>query len=86
MTTKTQKPNHLRRRHAQIHFPPLDASEALLVVNLFEKAITAIWRAHGDDMADYLGRVDPDSEMMQEPYDAESSFDTQADVDVEYPF
>jgi len=40
------------RRHAQIHLPPLDAGYALTLVDIFERAIEAIWRAHGDRMAD----------------------------------
>lgn len=38
--------------HAQIHLPPLDTSSALTIVDVFERAIAAIWRAHGDAMAD----------------------------------
>jgi hypothetical protein len=38
--------------HAQIHLPPLDASCALTLIDVFERAIAAIWRAHGDAMAD----------------------------------
>jgi hypothetical protein len=38
--------------HAQIHLPPLDTSSALTVVDVLERAIAAIWRAHGDAMAD----------------------------------
>lgn len=38
--------------HAQIHLPPLDTSCALILVDVFERAIAAIWRAHGDAMAD----------------------------------
>jgi len=38
--------------HAQIHLPALDASCALILVDVFERAISAIWRAHGDAMAD----------------------------------
>jgi hypothetical protein len=59
-----------RRRHAQIHLPPLQPDEAVLLVNFLERAITAVWRAHGDAMADFLGRVAPDSQMMVKPYDA----------------
>ena len=39
-------------RHAHIHLPPLDAGYALTLVDIFERAIDAIWRAHGDRMAD----------------------------------
>lgn len=38
--------------HAQIHLPALDVSCALIVVEIFERAISAVWRAHGDAMAD----------------------------------
>lgn len=43
-----------RRRlpHAQIHLPPLDPGYALTLVDIFERAIEAIWRAHGDRMAE----------------------------------
>ena len=40
------------RRHAQIHLPPLDAACALTVVDLLQRAILAIRRAHGDRMDD----------------------------------
>ena len=40
-----------RRRYAQLHLPPLDAHEALLLVAVCEKLIDALWRAHGDAMA-----------------------------------
>jgi len=38
--------------HAQIHLPALDASCALILVDVFERAIAAIWRVHGHAMAD----------------------------------
>ncbi|MGH8696731.1 MAG: hypothetical protein ACREVS_09650 [Burkholderiales bacterium] len=47
-------------RRTQIHLPPLTAEQALLVADLLERAIRALWRAHGDAMADHLGRTDPD--------------------------
>jgi len=49
-----------RTRRAQVHLPPLDPHEALLVADIFERAARAIWRAHGDAMADHLACVDPD--------------------------
>jgi hypothetical protein len=42
-----------RRRYAQIHLPPLDVHEALLVVAVCEKIIDAVWRAHGETMEEY---------------------------------
>jgi hypothetical protein len=41
----------MRPPHAQIHLPPLDAGYALTLVDIFERAIDAIWRAHGPSMA-----------------------------------
>lgn len=43
-----------RPHHAQLHLPQLTAEESLLFVEIFERAIKAIWRAHGDSMADHL--------------------------------
>jgi len=42
----------MRSRRAQIHLPPLDAGYALTLVGIFERAIDAIWRAHGHSMAE----------------------------------
>lgn len=53
-----------RRRadpHAQIHLPPLTAKEALLLANLLDRAIAALWRTHGHPMADLLARLDLDT-------------------------
>jgi hypothetical protein len=36
--------------HASIHLPPLDGHEALLLVNILDRLISAIWRAHGHAM------------------------------------
>ena len=56
-------------RHAQIHLPPLTGDEALLLVNLLDRAITAIWRAHADEMADLLACVDPEAAVSTDPSD-----------------
>jgi hypothetical protein len=42
----------MRSPHAQIHLPPLDAGYALGLVDIFERATDAIWRAHGPSMAE----------------------------------
>jgi GTPase SAR1 family protein len=39
------------RSAAQLHLPPLDATNALTLVAIFERAIAAIWRAHGERIA-----------------------------------
>lgn len=41
-----------RHPHAQLHLPPLDAHEALVLVAICERLIAAVWRAHGDAMVD----------------------------------
>jgi hypothetical protein len=38
--------------HAQVHLPLLHASEALALADALERVVSAIWRAHGDAMAD----------------------------------
>lgn len=43
-----------RRPHAQIHLPPLNGIEALLVAEVLTRMAHAIWRAHGDTMGDIL--------------------------------
>ena len=55
-----------RERHTQAHFPSLTGHEALLVVNLFERVVAALWRAHGAAMADVLGRCAPDAALPEE--------------------
>jgi len=49
-----------RPPHAQIHLPSLTGEQAYLLVGLLERAVAAVWRAHGDDIADFLGRAFPD--------------------------
>ena len=39
-----------RRRTARLHLPYLAPDEALLLVSVLERAINAIWRAHGNEM------------------------------------
>jgi hypothetical protein len=48
-----------KRPYAQIHLPALTAPEALLLASILDKASDAIWRAHGKDMADFLGLDEP---------------------------
>ena len=70
MIQRTQLPWKRRGHpHAQIHFPPLTAEEALLVVKLLERITRALWRAHGDATADFLACCDPDDALPKEPGD-----------------
>jgi hypothetical protein len=50
-----------RPPHAQIHLPSLTGEQAYFLVAVLERALAAIWRAHGDDIADFQGRVFPDA-------------------------
>jgi hypothetical protein len=43
-----------QRPHPRLHLPPLDPHEALLLVAICERIIAAVWRAHGEDMADVM--------------------------------
>lgn len=54
-------PYHPDRNHAQLHLPPLNPDEAVLLASIFSRLESAIWRAHGNAMADFLGRTQPDS-------------------------
>jgi len=57
------------RRHAQIHLPPLNGEQAFLLAEALERAVRAIWRAHGDDMADFQARVFPDAPVPRDAVD-----------------
>lgn len=50
-----------RLPHAQIHLPSLTGEQAYLLARLLDRAVSAIWRAHGDDMAEFQGRAFPDA-------------------------
>jgi hypothetical protein len=72
MTTRRHRP------HAQIHLPALTGEEAYLLATIFDRASAAIWRAHGDAMADFQGRVFPDAPP---PPDAVPTVDRDPDDD-----
>lgn len=42
------------RPHATLHLPPLEANQALLIWDILEHVIDALWQAHGDAMVDAL--------------------------------
>lgn len=48
-----------RKPHTQLHLPPLAPDDALLVVNVIEQLVSAIWHAHGPQMLQRLQRRDP---------------------------
>lgn len=52
--TLPRTPRSRHNKHARLHMPSMTAEEALAVVALLEKAVEAIWRAHGNAMADRL--------------------------------
>ena len=57
MIPAPKKPRRTPRPHAQIHLPPLDSHQALLLVDLLERTSRALWRAYGDAMADRLAAI-----------------------------
>ncbi len=50
-------PKRPRKRRATIRLPALDSHQALVLVDLLERTQRAIWRAHGDAMADRLAAL-----------------------------
>lgn len=54
MSDPTNGEHRPRRPHTQIHLPPLSADYALTLVGIFERAIEAVWRAHGPAMGHLL--------------------------------
>jgi hypothetical protein len=42
---------------ARLALPPLEGEDALAIVNFLDRAIAAIWRAHGHAMADCLAEL-----------------------------
>lgn len=69
------------QRGSQIYLPPLDPEQAWTAVILLDRIINSIWRAHGDAMADYQGRVWPD---LPPPPDAESREPHPSDPDPDF--
>ena len=70
MTHTPRRPSRRTRPpHAQIHLPPLTADQALLLVNLLDRAIAAIWRTHGEQMADLRAGEDPEAAVWSAPAD-----------------
>lgn len=41
-----------RQRTARMHLPHLAPDDALLLVSVLQRAIDAIWRAHGNEMVE----------------------------------
>jgi hypothetical protein len=48
-----------RLPRARLTLPPLSGADALAIVNILDRAIAAIWRAHGYAMADCLADLHP---------------------------
>jgi hypothetical protein len=53
-------PRRRRRRHAQLHLPPLDGAQAWLLDALCERLRAALWRAHGNEIAEHGAKLLPD--------------------------
>jgi len=59
MTPPTSPGRRRPRPHAQLHLPALTAEQALLVVHVLERAIEALYRAHGEAMVELTAtRID----------------------------
>ena len=69
-----------RRSHAQIHLPPLSPGDALLAVAVLERAIAAIWRAHGDQMEKLRSTRDLEARARQRGFTCSNP---DADLDAE---
>ena len=63
-----------KRPYTQIHLPALTAEEALLLANIFDQASDAIWKAHGEAMAEFLGFDRPDDDEDDIPPQEELPF------------
>jgi hypothetical protein len=50
-----------RGRRVHIDLSSLTGEQAYLFADVLERLVSAIWQAHGDDMADFQGRVFPDA-------------------------
>jgi len=66
------------KQRPSVCLPPLDAYDALLVADVLERIIAALWRAHGDHMADILARRGIETPM---PNDAACSGSPALDLD-----
>jgi hypothetical protein len=65
-----------------IHIPPLDAGYALTLVDIFERAIEAIWRAHGDRMRE-LGNLRAVAHLRRNSdYGDDENLEATTDLDV----
>jgi hypothetical protein len=83
---KTSKIPRARRRHTIAHLRSLTGSEAVLVAGALQRLIDAIWRAHGDQMADVIGRDHPAPETLQPREHTTSFVDATWHDDDEIPF
>lgn len=67
MSRRSFRSKYRGHHHAQLHLPPLSGSQALLIANLFDRAIAALWRAHGESMAEVLSDCGPDKILVDQP-------------------
>lgn len=50
-----------RPRHVSVELPPMTGEQAYLLATILEQTATALWRTHGDAMADFQGRAFPEA-------------------------
>ena len=65
-----------RRAHARIHLPHLMGHEALLVANVMQRVVDAIWRAHGQAMVHALGCAECGGLPLVDPSHCDAEFNT----------
>ena len=65
-----------------IELPQLSGEQAYLLTFVLEEAVKTIWKAHGDAMADFQGRVFPD---VPSPYGSTTDCDC-SESDPDSPF
>ncbi|MFO1395236.1 MAG: hypothetical protein U1F09_15915 [Steroidobacteraceae bacterium] len=71
----------MRRRSARIHLPPLSPGEALALVRVLERAVAAVWRAHGEQMRHELDVRTLEARARRHGV---TSYDLDADPDADF--
>ena len=70
-----------RRRHAQLHLPPLSPQQALTLVTVLDRAIAAIRRAHGDAMRHHLEMRQAEARARRHGF---TVYDLDVDPDIDF--
>jgi hypothetical protein len=60
-------PKRFRMRGVTLRLPRMTPEEAVLLADVLEELVGAIWKTYGDAMADHLAAIDPEGMPEQEP-------------------